>query len=162
MNFLSKLFGKPEEINGRNRCPTYAYRWFVARTRWFNIYIHHFVGDDWSLDLHDHPKRFISIGLKGSYVEYTPDSYIVGLGQKFQIFNAPWFRSFPANHIHRLVMVRSGGANGTHEKIHDCWTLVITLKAVRQWGFWHKGNFMPWRDYVEGKDGIADKMKACD
>lgn len=162
MRILNKLFGVPEEINGRNRCPTYLYRWFLLRTRWFKAYLHHFVGDDWSLDLHDHPKRFISIGLRGSYVEWTPDSHIVGLDEKFAIFNAPWIRSFPADHIHRLAMVRSGGANGTPEKLHDCWTLVIVLRGTREWGFWHLGRFIHWRAYVNGQDGIADKMKACE
>jgi hypothetical protein len=158
---LSRLFGEPEEINGRNRCPTYLYRWFLIRTRWFKVYLHKFVADDWSLDLHDHPKRFISIGLKGSYIEYTPDCSVVGLGEKFEIFNAPWVRSFPAEHIHRITMVRSGGANGVPEKIHACWTLCIVLRGSREWGFWHLGEFIPWLKYVQGHAGIADKMKAC-
>lgn len=160
MSILTRLFGDPEEINGANRCPTYLYRYFVAKTRWFNVYLHHFVGDDWSRDLHDHPKRFISIGLKGGYVEWTPDSTIVGLGEKFEIFNAPWIRSFPADHIHRLAMIRSGGRGGSTEKFHECWTLVITLKAVRPWGFWHNGQFIGWRQYVNSE--TADKMKGCE
>ena len=160
MKLLDRLFGQPEEINGGERCPTYLWRWTIAKWRGRGIYLHHFVADDWSLDLHDHPKRFISIGLRGSYVEYTPDCSIVGLGEKLEIFKAPWVRSFPAEHIHRLKMLRSGGANGTPEKIHDCWTLVIVLKPVRQWGFWHLGNFIPWREYVNSE--TATKMKACD
>ncbi len=159
VSILNRLFGPPEEINGRHRCPTYLYRWFLLRTRWFKVYLHHFVADDWSLDLHDHPKRFISIGLRGSYVEVTPDSKIVGLGETCKIFRAPWIRTFPAEHVHRLKMVRSGGSNGSLETIHDCWTLVIVLRGTREWGFWHGPNFIHWRKYVDGD--IADKMKAC-
>ncbi len=168
----SRLFGEPEEINGRNRCPTYLYRWIIYGKRkrdsligrifgqsLFKVYLHHFVADDWSLDLHDHPKRFISIGLKGGYVEWTPDSTIIGLGEKFQIFNAPWLRSFGADHIHRLAMFRSGGSNGTPERLHDCWTLVIVLRGTREWGFWHRGSFIHWRTYVHSD--TAEKMKAC-
>lgn len=129
MSLLTRIFGQPEEINGRHRCPTYLYRWFLLKTRWANVYLHHFVGDDWALDLHDHPKRFISIGLKGSYIEWIPDCSIVGLGESFRVYNAPWARTFPADHIHRLTMIRSGGSNGAPEKTHDCWTLAITLKA---------------------------------
>lgn len=154
MNILSKLFGEPEEINGRERCPTYLYRWFLLKTRWFNIYLHHFVGDDWSLDLHDHPKRFISVGLKGRYVELTPATDGTE-NKRRRTFRAPWIRTFAADHIHRLVMVRRW--NG---ELEDCWTLVITLKAVRPWGFWHLGHFIGWREYVGGE--IADKMKACE
>lgn len=146
---LTKLFGAPEEINGANRCPTYLYRWTIAKV-WGKrgIYVHHFVGDDWSLDLHDHPKRFISIGLWGWYIEQTP--YDVGWnGVTERRYNAPWFRSFPANYIHRLVVPSK-----------NCWTLVIVLKNQRPWGFWHMGTFIPWREYVNSE--TADKMKACD
>ena len=54
---LNRAFGRPEEINGANRCPTYLYRWHLLKTRWFKAYLHHFVGDDWSVDFDDHPKR---------------------------------------------------------------------------------------------------------
>lgn len=66
MRLLDRLFRR-EDINGGERCPTYLHRWTLfqpRRPRWlwrgFGIYLHKFVGDDWSRDLHDHPKRFIS------------------------------------------------------------------------------------------------------
>lgn len=151
MKLIDKIF-RLEEINGANRCPTYLYRWTLARWGAYRVYLHHFVGDDWSLDLHDHPKRFISIGLKGRYVEITPDPKG---GTHTRTFTAPWIRSFPAEHIHRLRMVRKwSGA------MEDCWTLVVTLKATRGWGFWHIGKFIPWRQYVNSE--IADSAKACE
>ncbi len=154
---FTKLFGEPEEINGGNRCPTYLYRWFLMRTRWFKVYLHHFVADDWSLDLHDHPKRFISFGLKGRYEEITPDFGNEVRSTKAQTFKAPWLRSFPAEHVHRLRMIRR--MDGTLE---DCWTLVIVLRGTREWGFWHLGRFIHWKSYVRGADShIADKMTAC-
>lgn len=151
-NILTKLFGPPEEINGAGRCPTYLFRWAILSTRWFKAYLHHFVGDDWSLDLHDHPKRFISIGLWGSYVELTPflpaDSEWAKLGPVRTTYSAPWVRSFSANYIHRIVVPS-----------RSCWTLCVVLKNVRPWGFWHEGKFIPWRQYVGSQ--IADEMKAC-
>lgn len=142
---LDKLFGRAEEINGRDRCPTYLFRWtLLSRKGKFSIYLHHFVGDDWSRDLHDHPKRFISIGLWGCYLEETPSG--------IKRYRAPWIRSFAATHIHRLSVPSK-----------NCWTVVAVLKPVRDWGFWHVGRFIPWRSYVAGDDAaIADKMKACD
>jgi hypothetical protein len=155
-NLLNRIFGAPEEINGGGRCPTYLYRWTLAKfSKGRGIYLHHFVGDDWSSDLHDHPKRFISIGLWGWYIEETPyqpaDSEWARLGPVRTTYHAPWIRSFPATHIHRLVVPSK-----------NCWTLVIVLKSVREWGFWHLGRFIPWRSYVKGEDSaIADKMKVC-
>jgi len=140
MKWFDNLF-RLEEINGGNRCPTYLYRWTLLKAREWGVYLHHFVGDDWSLDLHDHPKRFISIGLWGKYLEVTP--------QAQRVYRAPWIRTFPAEHIHRLSMIDGG----------ECWTLVFVLKATRQWGFWNEGRFIQWREYVNGK--IADARKAC-
>ncbi len=156
---LDRLFGVAEEINGHNRCETYLYRWVVLSTRWFKAYLHHFIGDDWSRDLHDHPKRFISIGLWGWYIEDTPTSanagvYPCGCGTQFTYgrkYRAPWIRTFPATHIHRLRVPSK-----------NCWTLVIVLKTVREWGFWHEGRFINWKSYVKGADSaIADEMKDC-
>jgi hypothetical protein len=147
MKFLNRLF-KLEEINGAERCPTYLYRWTLARIGPYAVYLHHFVGDDWSLDLHDHPKRFVSVGLKGRYLEETPHDGSTIMTQS-RVYRAPWVRTFPADHIHRLRMIDGG----------DCWTLVVTLKATRGWGFWHLGRFIPWRQYVEGPE--ADRRKAC-
>lgn len=145
--WLDRVFAL-EEINGAHRCPTYLYRWTLASTRWFNLYLHHFVGDDWSHDLHDHPKRFISIGLRGRYIEETPAPG----GTSDRLFVAPWVRTFPAEHVHRLRMLDGG----------DCWTLVVTLRAVRPWGFWHAGTWIPWLEYVRGAAReLADARKAC-
>jgi hypothetical protein len=159
---LTRLFGKAEEINGGNRCPTYLYRWAILPRRLserigkVNVYLHRFVGDDWALDLHDHPKRFISIGLWGSYVEHTP-KFCWGNGRlcesctRQRVWRAPWIRSFPANHIHRLT-------GPTPER--PCWTLVVVGREVRSWGFWNLGEFIPWRRYVGSS--LADERKACD
>lgn len=220
---LTRLFGRPEEINGADRCPTYLYRWPILPLRLsralgnVNVYVHKFVGEDWARDLHDHPKRFVSIGLWGTYVEHTPgpvergrwevvedtdggmvrvrwsipdaaDRYLWvrhypadAFGrqacarqaaawnaervppERFEYgapieapslvshrFRAPWVRSFPATHIHRIT-------GPTPER--PCWTLVIVLRTVRAWGFWSFGRFIPWRTYVDST--LADERKAC-
>jgi hypothetical protein len=182
---LTRLFGAPEEINGAHRCPTYLYRWTVLKRGDRGVYIHRFVGDDWSRDLHDHPKRFISIGLWGAYIEETPLEMFGAGNDHFQmltherVYRAPWIRTFPATHIHRLRLVRVCDCHHVEEAhsvfgneecfecscinpvyvARECWTLVIVLKAVRPWGFWHLGKFIPWRRYVNS--ATADARKAC-
>lgn len=146
---LTRLFSH-EEINGGERCPTYMHRWTLARIGDCAIYLHWFVGDDWTRDLHDHPKRFISIGLAGGYVEQT-EAWNGQHWRKYsQRFRAPWFRSFPATHRHRL---RLGHAD------KDCWTLVIVGPASREWGFWPEGRFLPHRDYLASS--LADQARDC-
>ena len=171
---LSRLFYL-EEVNGSHRCPTYLYRWIVLSTRWFKVYVHRFVADDWSLDLHDHPKRFVSIGLWGRYVEHQ------WLGRQRE-YRAPWIRSFPASHVHRLTLPRyCGGCGAAEWSEHtagcyiplvlprDCWTLVIVFQTVREWGFWHREGpggakhyrWIHWRKYVVPGSPEADRRKAC-
>ena len=146
---VHRLFRR-EEINGNGVCPTYLYRWTLLRTgSWFSVYLHKFVGDDWALDPHDHPKRFVSIGLKGSYTEWTPGPSGPPYGHT-RTWSAPWIRTFPATHIHRLM-------GPTPER--PCWTLVIVLKAVRPWGFWPRGKYVPWREYVKPENASA--RRAC-
>jgi hypothetical protein len=149
MPLLDRLFGKAEEIDGRGRCPTYLYRWTLLKAKNWSVYLHHFVGDDWSRDMHDHPKRFVSIGLWGWYIEERPAVLSAPDGWVDRVkYRAPWIRSFSAEHIHRII---------TPDR--NCWTLVIVLKAVREWGFWHRGKFIGWREYVNSK--TADSMKDC-
>ena len=147
-HLVNKLFSL-EEINGHGTCPTYLFRWTLFRLGDYACYLHHFVGDDWSRDFHDHPKRFVSIGLKGSYVEESP-AYAVGA----RVFTAPWVRTFPAEHKHRLRL-RLGS---------DCWTLVFVGRKTREWGFWHGTRFttyfIPWRQYVADAN-LVEKVKSC-
>ena len=134
MNLLDVLFGKPEEMNGAGRCPTTLYRWHVLKTRWFDVYIHKFVRDEWALDLHDHPNRFVSIGLKGSFLDWTPfqNDGELRLGYCLPtLYRAPWIRFFPPEHKRRITVPYG-----------PCWTRVMTFKATSQWGWWHDGYFM--------------------
>ncbi len=154
--WFDRMFQR-EEMDGDGRCPTYLIRWTLLKL-WGgrSIYLHKFVGDDWSYDLHDHPKRFISLGLKGSYVEQTPAPeadaiYPYSRNQyRERASSAPWIRTFPAAHVHRIRL---------RADRRPCWTLVIVLKTSRRWGFWNSGHWIPWRDYVNSE--TATERKSC-
>lgn len=138
MKILNRLFPR-EEINGGGLCETYMFRWVLFSTRWFKIYLHHFVGSDWSRDAHNHPKAFISIGLKGSYYEHQYASSRVWDGPAAWVrtthYRAPWIRRFPASHIHRITAT-------------DAWTLVIVGRQSQDWGFFSPVGWRPWREYL--------------
>lgn len=127
-----------ESITGGGVCPPYLFRWTLLNVKLFRIYLHQFVGDDWALDPHDHPKRFVSIGIKGWYYEdvCNADGMIL-YTRKHQ---APWIRSFPPYHIHRIRAKECG----------NCWTVVIVFRNVRQWGFIQNGKWIRWDNYVWG------------
>jgi hypothetical protein len=108
---LKEPLGKPE-------CP-YAYRWVLIFLG-YSIRIHHFLRSDDKRYLHDHGWWFLTFILSGSYVdvnEHERDEL-----KRFQ------FRYRPAMHKH-YVEVPVGG----------CWTILITGRPSRNWGFWVDG-----------------------
>jgi hypothetical protein len=129
-----------EEINLGGRCATFLFRWVLFRFLGWAVYVHKFVADDGCLDAHDHPKRFVSIGLRGEYVEERrhPDG-----SSTFEIFRAPWVRSFRGTHAHRII-------GPTAER--PCWTLVIVGRGARDWGFWTPAGWVKWTKYLRGND----------
>ena len=151
---LDRLFTH-EVINGNDRCE-YLHRWilFVLRMpkNWLILnyrrlrvgsYLHKFIGSDWSRMHHDHPQRFVSIGLFGTYIEEVlNDDGTVSR----KTYRAPWVRSFPARHRHRVILVTP-----------VVWTLVFVFPAEREWGFWRNGKWIHWKEYVHGPHADADK-----
>ncbi|MYE01494.1 MAG: hypothetical protein F4Y03_09465 [Alphaproteobacteria bacterium] len=143
---------RAEIIDGAGATDTYLKRWWLlALPGKRRVYLHRFTGSDWARDLHDHPKAFWSIGLRGGYVEETPrrapdDRPLWLLPLRRRRWVAPWIRRFPATHIHRLRVNRS----------RPTWTIVITGSEEREWGFWTaRRRWVHWREYVSLNGGTA-------
>lgn len=111
--------------------PTYLIRYSIFNCPWFSIKIHKIMLSDDDC-MHDHPWSFLSIILKGGYVEHTPaGSKLFGAGSILWRPN-PW--------IHKL------------EIWQPAITLVITFKKVRVWGFHTPSGWLPWFNYIrEGR-----------
>ncbi len=189
LRILDRLFAY-ETMSGAGACPVYLERWVCAEVFQCGVYLHHFIGDDWAIDPHDHPRRFVSIGLKGWYWEdvfgpaclLDPGRDVLRAGDEFALphdaeqwytlgdlapeetfksgllyrrpggktttrYRAPWCRSFPAEHLHRVRASECG----------DCWTLVIVLPKTRRWGFVKDGKWIGFREYVFG----GHSRKSC-
>ena len=100
---------------GKPECP-YLERW-VFDFYFFSIRIHHwFFGDD-PRHFHDHGWDFAGIVLSGSYVDVNPN------GRELMNTGKVFYRKAE----HRHTVETSG-----------CWTLLITGKEKREWGFWLK------------------------
>lgn len=142
-----------ETISGDGLCPVYMYRWTLLRLgKWGAAYLHRIVGDDWSRDLHDHPKRFVSIGLAGEYWEETGPWWT-----DTRHYRAPWVRTFPPEHCHRLRVFPRPGDRPSRNR-PGAWTLCIVGPPRREWGFWYRGHsWVNWREYVYGPKGAERK-----
>lgn len=137
--WLKRLFsGKPHFIIGGADNP-YLLRWFlIPRNPWFNIYLHKFLRDDDDRALHDHPWSFLSIMIRGDYIEFRETG--------FSIRCAPSIAFRRATDRHRVKLFKDG------DKSEPCWTIVITGPKKREWGFWCPKGFVPWTKFVDQTD----------
>ena len=122
---------------------TYMNRWYlIPRNDWFNVYLHQFIGSDEDRCLHDHPWWSVSFLLKGNIVEcyhqnrkhweHLPGQ--INMVRKIIRF-LPYIRS--ALHKHRIVL-----------RSDDAWTIFITGPKLREWGFWPRGSWVSWQEYL--------------
>ncbi len=122
-------------------------RYRLLATPWFNIYIHNILHSDEDKHGHDHPWHFMSIILRGEYLE-----------QWFR-FSEDWkYRAGYAFHINR----RSPRSVIRHhaEDFHkitlltpSVWTLVFTSGRARSlWGFQTENGWIDFMEYRKLKN----------
>ena len=92
-----------EAINGRCVTERYLHRWTLVKLPGGRgVCLHHFVGSDWAHDRHGHPNMFVSVGIRGGYVEEVQLLSGIWMIQGRRQLRAPWIRSFPPCPKHRL------------------------------------------------------------
>ena len=128
---------KRDTIIGPDGSP-YMRRW-VLEARWFTVRLHHILREDYDRTTwHDHPWWFLSMVLRGWYVEDRPGIVAdATIRRRFSVA----FR--PAAALHRIVEVSPGGA----------WTFVVTGAKRRVWGFVDQAAWVDWRTWVKAKHG---------
>lgn len=138
----------PDFIIGSPERPYILRWWIIPRNRWFNIYLHQIQRDDDDRALHDHPWWNISIVLRGAYREITPK------GTFMRRAGSIVFRR--ATSAHRLELpVGEFGPD-----IAYCWTLFITGRRVREWGFHCPNRWVPWYEFV-AQDSPGEIGRGC-
>lgn len=106
---------------GLDECP-YVVRW-IAETPWASVRVHHWTGPDDTRAPHDHPWWFLTFVLRGGYTDTSPEGD--------EHLCAPVVRFRPALHRHAVVPDGDGA-----------WTLLVTGRIFRPWGFWPDGRFV--------------------
>jgi len=117
--------------------------WVIPRNSFFNIYLHQILRSDDDRALHDHPWASVSFLLKGDLGEVVHDLHpasLSGYTTRWPKHFVPYYR--PPELAHRLVIF-----NG-----EPCWTLFITGRKVRDWGFFCESG---WRSHT------TFKQKGC-
>ena len=126
-----------ERIGGEGDNP-YMLRWFLfPKNRWFNIYVHKFLRSDDDRALHDHPWWFISLILRGSYIERR----ISATDDNTRRTGSIALR--PASTLHRIELIDN----------QPVWSLIITGPKCREWGFLCPQGWRHWVEFTGGPDG---------
>lgn len=99
----------------------YLTRWRLIQTPWFGIYLHRLGGPDPRPTLHDHPWPFVSLILRGGYVESRLD---------------PMTRDVRQHTVTRLNFMGLQGAHSIRRLFRTpTWTLLLVGRRVRTWGY---------------------------
>lgn len=144
INWLTCLVKrKPHFIIGSEERP-YLLRWYlIPRNKYLNLYLHRFLRSDDDRALHDHPWWFVSILIRGQYNEITSSSIIYRSSFSLAYRPALW--------RHRVELVNN----------NPCWTVVLTGKTRRIWGFWCPKGFVPWFEFTKQSDS-GEIGKGCE
>lgn len=100
----------------------YLTRWWLVNTPLGGIAVHRMMGPDARGTLHDHPFSFVSLVLRGGYVEQRLDPLTLEVDRR-RIRRWNRMRKFDAHVITRLLRVPT-------------WTLLWIGPKRREWGFW--------------------------
>ncbi|QNJ56291.1 hypothetical protein SEA_OHGEESY_62 [Gordonia phage Ohgeesy] len=165
--FRRLVSGRPHQVIGGAEDP-YLRRWYlIPRNPLINVYLHQFLRSDDDRALHDHPWWFVSLILRGEYEE------IHERGRNWRGAGSLAFRRAEWRHRVKLVdrVTRVNGRPVLNPA--PCWTLIITGRRTRSWGFWcpnwvrsqytrhgwecDRERFIHWRDFGDAGCGEIDE-----
>jgi hypothetical protein len=102
------------------------------------VYVHEFLRSDDERAPHNHPWWFVSLILRGHYLEYTDQNLHVR--KRFSL----GYRGLDT--FHRVALPNGFRRDGSYGPI-PCWTLVITGPDIRSWGFRCPERLVPWHEF---------------
>lgn len=119
----------------RTRLDAWIGRYFAARLHWI-------AREDRARDFHNHPCSFVSIVIKGWYIERLPlrQDQPAAHDRRYyrDVLRGPWSIAFRrAEDRHTIVHVSPGGA----------WTIFAMGRKRGSWGFFTRRGFVNWRSY---------------
>lgn len=130
----------------------YMGRYTLFETKWLSARVHNIATPDLDRHFHDHPWNFVSLVLRGGYVERRPAQispcFIPGTGEEYgrDTFRGAGSISYRrACDRHRITEVEK-----------DTWTLVIYGPKIQWWGFYAPEGKVYYRNY-----GTTHQVKAA-
>lgn len=116
----------------------YLSRLRIIQTPWFGVYLHRFDGPDSRDTLHDHPWPFVSVILRGGYVEYRLYPEHGGLPHHVRRLNVK--RASDTHYIERLDRTPS-------------YSLMLVGRRQREWGYVDRdGTWTKYDEHLHGRE----------
>ncbi len=109
------------QSGGLQECP--YFKRTVLQVGKFSLRLHEWYADDDHRHMHDHPHWFVTLVLKGGYVDVSDDG--------LDVLRMGSVRFRRADHAHMVTEVVPGTI-----------TLLLTGPSIRRWGFWVKGKLI--------------------
>lgn len=133
--------------------PVYMKRLVIFRTPLFGMQLQRLYRADADRDLHDHPRVFLSVLLRGTYIEQYArgvyrDHHLYTLG-RVRLGGLPKFLGvvrynwMPLDKAHRIDTLHRRKDSG------PVWSLLFVGPRHRVWGFYTDDGFVPWQEYVK-------------
>ncbi|WP_448205458.1 hypothetical protein [Azospirillum sp. sgz302134] len=121
----------------------YLTRRELVRLGPYRLYLHHFHRADQDPEYHDHPWAFVTLIVKGGYVEEV----LTFAGVKRRTMRPGRIGFCPVGRAHRVAELLGGG---------ETWTIIATGPKRWEWAFWrpvHDGlQRIPWRDFFAARE----------
>lgn len=117
------------DISGES---VYLSRWSLWLPFGWSLKLHCIRRADDDRCQHDHPWGFWTLILRGGYDE------LVGIEQTLNRMRPGRLAWRSARFRHRIILLPKGRA----------WTMVLTRQKEREWGFYTRGGWMHWREFV--------------
>ena len=146
--------------------PTKVYlkRYALIKTPFFGVKVHHIRMSDRpeTRGLHDHPWSFIAFRLRRGYKEWVPSRVYNGVfdtppdGLRRPTGPAGWIAYVFDQRRHRFVnIVRATDLHAVclDDEVRGCWTLVLSGRRKREWGFRFPGE--EWKPWYESDGPVA-------
>lgn len=146
---------KLAEFIGPEECPMMR-RWIVVSPLG-SVRLHHFLRGDNDRQPHDHPWWFVTLVLRGGYTDLTQCHVCLGSGSDFGYWSGGYvegewinLKCATCNGRGELEDVLRPGSVRFRPVLHrhrvqtsGSWSVVVTGRNARQWGFWEGRLFTP-------------------
>lgn len=141
MGFIRRL-----HLKRRDDGATYLSRWGVGHDRIGKVLLHRMNAPDPGLDLHDHPWAFVSIILKGGYVEDRglsddPDRIQENVRKPFSV------KRLDLDECHSIRRLLRGSS----------WSLIICGPRRREWGFYTPYGWVHSSEYDPNRRNLNER-----